>query len=60
MNAPAPRTVTVLGSTGSVGTQTVELLAGAPDRFRVRALVGGRNVRAAGRAGHRARTPSAR
>jgi len=45
MNAPAPRTVTVLGSTGSVGTQTVQLLSAAPDRFRVRALVGGRNVR---------------
>lgn len=45
MNAPAPRTVTVLGSTGSVGTQTVQLLAGASDRFRVRALVGGRNVK---------------
>jgi 1-deoxy-D-xylulose-5-phosphate reductoisomerase len=44
MNTSAPRTVTVLGSTGSVGTQTVQLLAGAPDRFRVRALVGGRNV----------------
>ena len=44
MTAHAPRTVTVLGSTGSVGTQTVELLAAAPERFRVRALVGGRNV----------------
>jgi len=40
----APRWVTVLGSTGSVGTQTVELLAAAPERFRVRALVAGRNV----------------
>jgi 1-deoxy-D-xylulose-5-phosphate reductoisomerase len=40
----ATRTVTVLGSTGSVGTQTVALLAEAPERFRVRALVGGRNV----------------
>ena len=38
------RSVTVLGSTGSVGTQTVELLAGAPERFQVRALVAGRNV----------------
>jgi 1-deoxy-D-xylulose-5-phosphate reductoisomerase len=38
------RSVTVLGSTGSVGTQTVELLAGAPQRFRVRALVAGRNA----------------
>jgi 1-deoxy-D-xylulose-5-phosphate reductoisomerase len=42
---PAPRSVTVLGSTGSVGTQTVELLAGRPDRFLVRALVAGRNAR---------------
>ncbi len=40
----APRWVTILGSTGSVGTQTIELLAAAPDRFRVRALVAGRNV----------------
>lgn len=45
MTAPAPRTVTVLGSTGSVGTQTVQLLAAAPERFRVRAVVGGRNVK---------------
>ncbi len=45
MNATGLRTVTVLGSTGSVGTQTVQLLTDAPDRFRVRALVGGRNVR---------------
>ena len=44
MSLSHPRTVTVLGSTGSVGTQTVELLAGAPERFRVRALVAGRNA----------------
>ena len=45
--APAPsvvRRVTVLGSTGSVGTSTVDLLAANPERFRVHALVGGRNV----------------
>jgi 1-deoxy-D-xylulose-5-phosphate reductoisomerase len=42
--AGRPRTVTVLGSTGSVGTQTIDLLAAAPERFRVRALVGGRNA----------------
>ncbi len=41
----APRSVTILGSTGSVGTQTIDLLAGAPDRFRVRALVAGRNTK---------------
>ncbi len=44
----APRTVTILGSTGSVGTQTVDLLRADPKggepRFRVRALVGGRNA----------------
>ena len=39
----AVKSVTVLGSTGSVGTQTVELLAAEPDRYQVIALVGGRN-----------------
>jgi 1-deoxy-D-xylulose-5-phosphate reductoisomerase len=34
----------VLGSTGSVGTSTVDLLAADPAAFRVRALVGGRNA----------------
>ena len=38
------RTVSVLGSTGSVGRSTVHLLAANPDRFRVCALVGGRNA----------------
>ncbi|HUZ64686.1 MAG TPA: 1-deoxy-D-xylulose-5-phosphate reductoisomerase [Acetobacteraceae bacterium] len=38
------RTITVLGSTGSVGTQTIDLLMAAPDAFAVRALIGGRNV----------------
>ena len=38
------RTVSVLGSTGSIGTSTVDLLLANPDRFRVRALAGGRNV----------------
>lgn len=38
------RRVTVLGSTGSVGTNTVELLAAYPDRFRTEALVANRNV----------------
>ncbi|MBW4091985.1 MAG: 1-deoxy-D-xylulose-5-phosphate reductoisomerase [Proteobacteria bacterium] len=47
MNTPPaqPRTITLLGSTGSVGTQTVDLLTAAPPgRFRVRALVAGRNA----------------
>jgi 1-deoxy-D-xylulose-5-phosphate reductoisomerase len=38
------KTVTVLGSTGSVGRQTLELLAADPDHYAVNALVGGRNV----------------
>jgi len=41
----APRSVTVLGSTGSVGRQTVDLLAGDPERFQIRALVANRNAR---------------
>jgi 1-deoxy-D-xylulose-5-phosphate reductoisomerase len=40
----APRTITVLGSTGSIGTQTIELLEAEPDRFQVRALVAGRKA----------------
>ena len=38
------RSVTVLGSTGSVGTQTIELLAAGADQYRVRALVAGGNA----------------
>ena len=37
-------TVTVLGATGSIGRSTADLLAQHPDRFRVGALVGGRNA----------------
>jgi 1-deoxy-D-xylulose-5-phosphate reductoisomerase len=40
----APRTITVLGSTGSIGTQTIELLEADPERFRVRGLVAGRKA----------------
>ena len=43
--AVIPRSVTVLGSTGSVGTSTVDLLAANKERFRVHALVGGRNAK---------------
>jgi 1-deoxy-D-xylulose-5-phosphate reductoisomerase len=38
------KTVSVLGSTGSVGTQTLALLAAHPGAFRVRALTAGRNA----------------
>jgi 1-deoxy-D-xylulose-5-phosphate reductoisomerase len=40
----APRSVTILGSTGSIGTQTIDLLTAEPGRFQVRALVAGRNA----------------
>ncbi len=46
MSGRTPKTISVLGSTGSVGRQTVDLLLAAPDRFKVRVLVGGRNAAA--------------
>jgi 1-deoxy-D-xylulose-5-phosphate reductoisomerase len=36
--------LSVLGSTGSVGTQTLDIIAENPGAYRIRALVGGRNV----------------
>lgn len=35
------RTLTLLGSTGSIGTQAIEVIEAHPDRFVVRALVAG-------------------
>ncbi|QCE35545.1 1-deoxy-D-xylulose-5-phosphate reductoisomerase [Acetobacteraceae bacterium] len=40
----SPRTVTILGSTGSIGTSTVDLLKSSPSDFSVCALVGGDNA----------------
>src|SRR5260221_13595467 len=39
-----PRSLTVLGSTGSVGRSTLDLGMRAPERFDVEALTAGRNV----------------
>ncbi|QKE84283.1 1-deoxy-D-xylulose-5-phosphate reductoisomerase [Arthrobacter sp. NEB 688] len=39
------RTVAVLGSTGSIGTQALEVVAAHPDRFTVVALSAGGNLR---------------
>jgi len=36
--------VSILGSTGSIGEQTLDVVAEAPDRFQVVALAAGRNV----------------
>jgi 1-deoxy-D-xylulose-5-phosphate reductoisomerase len=44
MGESLTKTVTVLGSTGSIGRSTVDLLAANPERYRVLALVGNRNV----------------
>jgi 1-deoxy-D-xylulose-5-phosphate reductoisomerase len=37
------KAITVLGSTGSIGTQTLEIVEDFPDRFKVVALTAGRN-----------------
>src|SRR5918993_5650489 len=37
----APRGVALLASTGSIGRQTIDVLAAHPDRFRVVALAAG-------------------
>lgn len=37
----AQRTVAVLGSTGSIGTQALDIVARNPDRFRVTGLAAG-------------------
>lgn len=39
--ASAPRDVVLLGSTGSIGTQALEVIDSHPGRFRVRALAAG-------------------
>mgnify|MGYP002604326421 CR=1 FL=1 len=39
-----PRPVVLLGSTGSIGVNTLRVIERHPDLFRVVALAGGRNV----------------
>jgi 1-deoxy-D-xylulose-5-phosphate reductoisomerase len=43
-NDTQQRTVTILGATGSVGCQTIDLIERAPERYRVLALTAHRNV----------------
>ena len=38
------RTVALLGSTGSIGTQALDVIARNPDRFRVVAISAGGNL----------------
>jgi 1-deoxy-D-xylulose-5-phosphate reductoisomerase len=42
----APTTVSIAGSTGSIGTQTLEVVAAEPDRFRIVALGAGSSAKA--------------
>ena len=42
-SSPEPRGVALLGSTGSIGRQPVDVLGAHPERFRVVALATGRN-----------------
>jgi 1-deoxy-D-xylulose-5-phosphate reductoisomerase len=44
MPSPAAKGVSILGSTGSIGTQTIALVERFPDRFRVTALAAGRRA----------------
>lgn len=40
----AQKTISILGSTGSVGTSTIDLVSANPDAFKVRALTAGKNL----------------
>ena len=42
--AAETRSVTILGSTGSVGCQTIDLIERQPDHYTVEALTANRNV----------------
>jgi 1-deoxy-D-xylulose-5-phosphate reductoisomerase len=46
---PAPRSVTILGATGSIGASTIDLLKRNPARYRVEAVSANRNGRALAR-----------
>jgi 1-deoxy-D-xylulose-5-phosphate reductoisomerase len=40
----AVKAITLLGSTGSIGTQTLDIVANYPDQFRIVGLAAGRNI----------------
>lgn len=56
LSGEPPRSVTILGATGSVGQSTLDLIGRAPERYRVEALSAHRNVErlAAAARAHRA------
>ena len=47
--SPVPRSVTLLGATGSIGSSTVDLLRQEPGRYRVEAVTAHRNAEALAR-----------
>jgi len=47
--APQPRTVTLLGATGSIGSSTIDLLRREPSRYRVEAVTANRDAGALAR-----------
>jgi 1-deoxy-D-xylulose-5-phosphate reductoisomerase len=55
----APTRVALLGSTGSIGTQTLDVLAAHPDRFQVVALAAGSNEALLAEQAARFSTPTA-
>src|SRR6476469_3958409 len=44
MNSPTKKRIALFGSTGSIGTQTLEVIAAHPDQFSVEVLTGNGNV----------------
>ncbi|MDD2310796.1 MAG: 1-deoxy-D-xylulose-5-phosphate reductoisomerase, partial [Desulfuromonadaceae bacterium] len=38
------KNLTILGSTGSIGVSTLEIVSAHPDRFRVVAMTAGKNL----------------
>lgn len=44
MTDPRPKHIAVLGSTGSIGTQALEVIEAHPDRFRIEVLTAGNNA----------------
>ena len=42
--AAAPRSITILGATGSIGASTIDLIKREPDRYRVEAVTARRNA----------------
>ncbi|KAJ0895097.1 putative 1-deoxy-D-xylulose-5-phosphate reductoisomerase [Helianthus annuus] len=43
-NWDGPKPISIIGSTGSIGTQTLDIVAENPDKFKVVALAAGSNV----------------